>query len=65
MVGGATLLCGHPYAFQATAAAMLVATTGIVSQLLRARRLIDVKAGDRFPDGAHQPSLLHSFVPKA
>ena len=63
--GAVTLLCGHPYAFQATAAAMLVATTGIVSQLLRARRLIDVKAGDRFPDGAHQPSLLHSFVPKA
>ena len=63
--GAVTLLCGHPYAFQATAAAMLVATTGIASQLLRARRLIDVKAGDRFPDGAHQPSLLHSFVPKA
>lgn len=64
-LGAVTLLCGHPYAFQATSAAMLVATTGIVSQLLRARRLIDVKAGDRFPDGAHQPSLLHSFVPKA
>ena len=63
--GAITILCGHPYAFQATSAAMLVATTGIVSQLLRARRLIDVKAGDRFPDGAHQPSLLHSFVPKA
>jgi hypothetical protein len=60
--GAVALLCGHPYAFQATAAAMFVATAGIVSQLLRARRLVDVKAGDRFPDGAHQPSLLHSSV---
>lgn len=60
--GAVALLCGHPYAFQATATAMFVATAGIVSQLLRARRLVDVKGGDRFPDGAHQPSLLHSFV---
>ncbi len=63
--GAVALLCGHPSAFQVTAAVMFVATAGIVSQLLRARRLVDVKAGDRFPDGAHQPGLLYSFVPRA
>jgi hypothetical protein len=60
--GTVALLCSHSSAFQATAAVMFVATAGIVSQFLRARRLVDVKAGDRFPDGAHQPGLLHSFV---
>lgn len=63
--GTVALLCGHPLAFQATAAAMFVATAGIVSQLVRARRLVDVNASDRFPDGAHQPGLLHSFVQRA
>lgn len=63
--GSVALLSGNPSAFQLTAATMFVATAGIVSQLLRARRLVDVKAGDRFPDGAHRPSLLHSFVPRA
>ena len=60
--GAAALLCGHAPAFQVTAAAMFAATSGIALQLLRARRLSDVKTDDRFPDGAHQPSLLHSFV---
>lgn len=60
--GAGALLFGFPPAFQVSAAAMFVATTGIASQLLRARRLVDVKASDRFPDGVRQPSLLHSFV---
>ena len=62
--GAVALLSGYPQAFQATAAAMFIATAGIVAQLLRARRLVDVKESDRFPDGAHQPGLLHSFVPR-
>jgi hypothetical protein len=60
--GAGALLFGFPPAFQVSAAAMFVATTGIVLQLLRARRLVDVKASDRFPDGVCQPGLLHSFV---
>lgn len=60
--GAGALLCEHPLVFQATVVAMFVATAGIVSQLVRARRLVDVSPGDRFPDGAHQPGLLHSFV---
>ena len=60
--GAVALLCGYPSVFQLTSAAMFVATTGIVTQLLRARRLVDVTESGRFPDGAHRPSLLYSFV---
>lgn len=60
--GAAALLWEHPLLFQTTAAAMFVATAGITVQLLRARRLVDVKMSDRFPDGAHRPGLLHSFA---
>lgn len=60
--GAAALLYGHSPAFQATAVGTLVATAGIVVQLLRARRLVDVNAEARFPEGAHRPGLLYSFA---
>ena len=59
-LGTAVLVWGHPQAFQITAVAMLVATIGIVVQLVRARRLADVTV-NRFPGGVHRPSLLHSL----
>jgi hypothetical protein len=43
-----------------TAAAMLVATGGIVTQLVRTRRLADVKTESRLPPGAARPRLLLS-----
>lgn len=66
-VWGATaaLLFENPQIFQAAAATMLVATAGIIMQLLRARRLVDVDVGARFPQGAHRPALLYSFVQTA
>ena len=39
-----------------------LATIGIVVQLLRARRLLDVSAGVRFPEGAVRPALLYSLA---
>ena len=59
--GAAALLAGHPAAFRGAAAAMLVATGAIVLQLLRARRLADVAAAARFPEGARRPRLLLSL----
>jgi len=61
-VGTATLLLDHALAFQVAAAGMLVATAGIVVQLVRTRRLVDVKAELRLPKGTHRPRLLLSFV---
>ncbi|TIO04703.1 MAG: hypothetical protein E5X89_32220 [Mesorhizobium sp.] len=63
--GAAALLYEHSPTFQASAAGMLVATAGIIVQLLRARRLVDVSAEARFPEGAHRPGLLYSFAQRA
>jgi hypothetical protein len=60
--GTAALLYGDPPVFQAAAATMFVATAGIIVQLLRARRLVDVRASARFPEGAHRPALFYSFT---
>ncbi|RWB26208.1 hypothetical protein [Mesorhizobium sp.] len=60
--GTAALLFGHSPGFQVAAATMFVATGGIIVQLLRARRLVDVSADARFPDGAHRPALFYSFA---
>jgi hypothetical protein len=56
-----TLLADEPMAFRGAAVLMIVATGGIVLQLLRARRLADVQAATRFPDGAQRPRLLQSL----
>ena len=61
-LGTAALLWGLPLVFQATGFAMLVATLGIVVQLVRIRKLADVKEEARFPGNAHRPALLHAAV---
>ncbi len=58
--GTLALIAGNSLVFQFTAATMLVATGGIVAQLLRTRRLADVTAALRLPHGAHRPRLLLS-----
>lgn len=56
----ATLLFDAPTVFRASAAVMFIATAGIVVQLIMSRRLSDVKAAIRFPDGVRRPRLLFS-----
>lgn len=56
----AALLFDAHIAFRGAAAAMLVATTGIIVQLVMSRRLVDVKAALRLPDGVRRPRLLFS-----
>jgi hypothetical protein len=58
----AALLLPHPPAFQAATAGMLVATLGIVVQLVRTRRLSDVNVAIRLPEGAFRPRLLLSLA---
>ena len=60
-VGTGALIVGANAAFQGAAAAMLVATAGIVNQLVRARRLADVTPALRAPQGVRQPRLLLSL----
>jgi hypothetical protein len=61
--GAAALLAGLPLAFRLAAAILLVATVGIVAQLMRTRRLADVKDAVRLPQGAQRPRLLLSCQP--
>jgi hypothetical protein len=56
------LLLQYAPAFQIAAAGMLVATIGIVVQFVRARRLTDVNAERRLPEGAYRPRLLLSLA---
>ncbi|HVY58072.1 MAG TPA: hypothetical protein VHA77_09510 [Xanthobacteraceae bacterium] len=59
--GTVALLANSPAGFRTAAAAMLVATLGLVVQMVRARRLADVKTPDRLPAGARMPHLLTSL----
>jgi hypothetical protein len=59
--GAATLIAGHPQIFQACAVTMLIATGGLTMQLVRIRRLADVKTAPRLPQGARRPRLLYSL----
>jgi hypothetical protein len=63
--GTAALLLQQPTAFRIAAAGMLVATVGIVAQLVQARRLADVSADRRLPKGARRPALLYSLARQA
>lgn len=63
--GTVALLAGQAPAFQMAAAAMLVATGGIIAQFVRARRLADVKADLRLPQGTRRPGLLVSHSHQA
>jgi len=60
--GTVALLAGFPMGFRFAAVALLVATAGIIAQLVRTRRLADVKAAGRFPQGAQRPRLLRSHA---
>ena len=63
-VWGATaaLLLDRPLAFRVAAAVMVIATCGIIVQLVRARRLADVKPTLRCPTGVRPPRLLLSWI---
>lgn len=61
-VATAALLLQQPYVFRFAAALMLIGTSGIVAQLVRARRLADVSAASRFPAGALRPHLFLSLA---
>lgn len=56
--GTVVLLAGAPNLFRATAVVTLLATVAIVIELVLARRLFNVAAADRFPDGATPPRLF-------
>jgi len=58
----AALLLDQPSAFRIAAAVMFVATSGIVVQLIRTRRLVDVQVALRLPEGVRLPRLLLSWT---
>ncbi len=58
----AALLVDATWVFRLAAALMLLATTGIVVQLLRARRLDDVPMAARFPAGSQRPRLFMASI---
>jgi dipeptide/tripeptide permease len=60
--GTACILLGNAVAFQVAAAAMLVAAGGIVVQLVRTRRLREIEAARRLPNGVRAPRLLVSLT---
>ncbi len=51
-----------PLVFRLSAAAMLVATCGVIGQLLRTRRLANVQPTLRLPKGVSPPHLLYCSV---
>jgi len=54
------LLVHAPLVLRAAAAGMMLATAGIMAELIRTRRLAAVKPPLRFPKGACKPPLLYS-----
>jgi len=54
------LLLEFPPAFRVAAAVMAIATAGIVSEIARTRRLANVTAERRLPEGTRMPRLLLS-----
>lgn len=59
------LLLGSPMIFRVCAGLMLVATVGIIAQLVRTRRLLDVSTAARLPAGTRKPPLLHCSIQHA
>lgn len=59
--GTLLLVAGYAFAFQAIAALMLVATGGIVTELVRTRLLANVKAVAQLQAGIRKPRLLFSL----
>ncbi len=58
--GTLALLLKYPGLFRVTAAAMMVATLGVVAHLVRTRRLANVNGSLHLPEGARRPRLLLS-----
>ena len=58
--GTAALLLNQPLAFRCIMVVTMIATAGIVQELVRTRRLADVAAPLRLPDGMRPPRLLYS-----
>jgi uncharacterized membrane protein len=56
--GTLMLLAGQPQIFRIAVAAMTVGVIGIVREVIRTRRLVDVASPLRFPAGAVAPHLL-------
>jgi len=54
-------MVGYAPAFRGTVAVMIIATSGIIVQLVRARQLADVDTTARIPKGARKPRLLLSL----
>jgi hypothetical protein len=63
--GVLALLAGAPGLVRIGTAAMLLATGAIAHELLRIRRLADVRQAADLPEGAHRPRLLFSVVQQA
>ncbi len=61
-VGAFALFMHYSPGFRVAAVLMIVATAGIVLQLVRARRLADVSDSVRLPVGAQHPRLLLSIT---
>jgi hypothetical protein len=59
-IGTFALLASAALVFQTAAAVMLIACGGIAVQLVRTRRLADVKTASRLPSGVQRPRLLLS-----
>jgi hypothetical protein len=51
-----------PMVFQTCAGLMLIASLGIIVQLVRIRRLVDVNVTMRLPPGVRVPQLLRCSV---
>lgn len=60
-LGTVALIAGNAPAFRGTVAVMIVATSGIIVELVRARQLADVDTTARIPKGARKPRLLLSL----
>lgn len=54
------LLAGQALAFRVMVLVMLIGTLGLVAQFLRIRRLLDIDAAKRLPEGTRKPQLLIS-----
>lgn len=62
-VAAASLAADAPAVFRMAALAMIVAALGIIVELIRTRRLVNVSAALRLPDGTRRPHLLYCLVP--
>jgi hypothetical protein len=52
------LCAGQPLAFRGLALLLVIATLGLIAELVRARRLADVKTAVRLPAGVRRPRLF-------